>query len=162
YHVAAMVLAARHPVAQDYVVATGVSHSVRDFVAAAFAAAGVVDPEHFVGIDPALVRPTDAADLRGAAGRARRELGWAPTQGFAGVVAAMVAAGRAGRAGSAVVGQPHPVRAVPTLAQRLGALQQLGGGEPALPPGHRLGGADLGALARLDRAHEVGGVVEGV
>ncbi|WP_185996582.1 GDP-mannose 4,6-dehydratase [Nocardioides campestrisoli] len=91
-HVDAMVRAARYQTAQDYVVATGESHSVREFVAAAFAAAGVADWEQYVRVDPAFVRPTDAAELVGDAGRARRELGWAPAKGFPEIVAEMVAA----------------------------------------------------------------------
>src|SRR5690606_15408094 len=63
---------------------------------------------------------------------------------------------------SALVEQPEEVLAVPALAQRLGPLAQLVGGEEAHAPGDLIGGADLEALASLDRPHEVGGVVEGV
>lgn len=91
-HVEAMVRAAQHPVAQDYVVATGVSHSVADFVAEAFRHVGIADWQDRVRTDPALVRPADAAELRGDASRARRDLGWAPTRTFAQVVGAMVEA----------------------------------------------------------------------
>ena len=59
-YVDAMVLAARHASASDYVIATGVAHSVRDFVAAAFARAGVEDWEQHVRVDQAFVRPSDA------------------------------------------------------------------------------------------------------
>ena len=89
-HVDAMVRAARHAVAQDYVVATGESHAVREVVAAAFAHVGIDDWERHLRVDPALVRPTDAADLRGDSSRARRDLGWRPTRTMAEVVAAMV------------------------------------------------------------------------
>lgn len=89
-HVDAMVRAARHPQAQDYVVATGESHSVGELAAAAFAHAGIDDWVQHVRVDPALVRPTDAADLRGDAARARQALAWRPTRSFAQVVAAMV------------------------------------------------------------------------
>ena len=89
-HVDAMVRAVRHEDASDYVIATGVSHSVRDFVAAAFERAGVTDWEPLVEVDPALVRPTDAVELRGDASRAREVLGWAPTRTFTEVVHAMV------------------------------------------------------------------------
>ena len=91
-HVDAMVRALRHPEAADYVVATGVGHSVRDFVAAAFERAGIGDWERLVEVDPALVRPADAVELRGDATRARQTLGWAPTRGFTEVVQAMVEA----------------------------------------------------------------------
>lgn len=91
----AMVRAARaagEEDAADYVIATGESHSVRDFVAAAFVAAGIDDWEPLVSTEPALYRPTDPADLVGDAGRARAELGWRPTRTFDEIVAAMVEA----------------------------------------------------------------------
>ena len=89
-HVDAMVRAARHRVAQDYVVATGVSHSVHDLAAAAFAHVGITDWERYLRIDAAYVRPNDAAELLGDASRARSALGWAPTRTFEQMVAAMV------------------------------------------------------------------------
>ena len=89
-YVDAMVRAARHAVASDYVVATGEAHSVRDFVAAAFTHAGVTDWEDRIRVDQAFVRPSDAALQVGDASRARRELGWAPTVDFAGLVGRMV------------------------------------------------------------------------
>ncbi len=85
-YVGAMVAAARADVATDYVVATGTAHSVRDFVAAAFARVGVHDWEHLVAVDPAYVRPADSTELVGDAGRARAALGWAPTVDFAEIV----------------------------------------------------------------------------
>ena len=91
-HVDALVRAARAEEPSDYVVATGRAHSVRDFVAAAFAAAGIEDWEPLVRRDPALLRPTDAAELVGDARRARDVLGWEPTVSFEDVVARMVAA----------------------------------------------------------------------
>ncbi len=89
-HVDALVRAARHRVAQDYVVATGVGHSVHDLAAAAFAHVGIIDWERFLRIDAAYVRPNDATELLGDASRARSELGWAPTRTFEQMVAAMV------------------------------------------------------------------------
>lgn len=91
-YVEAMVLAARADVPGDYVVATGRSHSVRDFVAAAFRGAGIDDWESLVDVDPALVRPADATELVGDATRARERLGWRPTVAFEEVVARMVEA----------------------------------------------------------------------
>lgn len=88
----AMVRAARADAPDDYVVATGRAHSVRDFVAAAFTRAGVDDWEERVHVDPAFVRPADATELVGDAGRARTFLGWAPTVDFDGIVARMVEA----------------------------------------------------------------------
>ena len=89
-YVNAMVLAARADRPSDYVIATGVAHSVSEFVAAAFAHAGIDDWQRYVRVDPAFVRPVDAVELTGDATRARTALGWAPTRSFAEIVAAMV------------------------------------------------------------------------
>ena len=91
-YVHAMRLAAEHPVAGDYVIATGASHSVRDFVAAAFARAGLADWERYVRVDPAFLRPVDATELRGDASKARDVLGWTPSVPFDDLVARMVEA----------------------------------------------------------------------
>lgn len=90
-YVAAMVLAARAELARDYVIATGESHSVRDFVAAAFAGAGITEWEHLVTLDPRFARPSDAPELVGDPSRARDLLGWVPTVRFEEVVGRMVA-----------------------------------------------------------------------
>ena len=90
-YVDAMVRAARADEPDDYVVATGRSHSVRDFVAAAFAAAGIDEWEHLVRQDAAFFRPADPTDLVGDASRAHEVLGWAPTVDFAEIVRRMVA-----------------------------------------------------------------------
>ena len=90
-YVDAMVRAARADEPGDYVVATGTAHSVRDFVAAAFAAAGIDEWEHLVRQDPAFFRPADPTELVGDASRAREELGWTPTTEFAEIVRRMVA-----------------------------------------------------------------------
>lgn len=97
-HVDAMVRMAAAGTADDYVVATGQGHSVRDFVRAAFDAAGVQDWDHLVHVDERFVRPVDAVELVGDASRIRAALGWAPTVGFDDVVARMVEADLAGTA----------------------------------------------------------------
>ncbi|PFG44204.1 GDPmannose 4,6-dehydratase [Isoptericola jiangsuensis] len=89
-YVDAMVRAARHDVADDFVVATGRTHSVEEFVAAAFAAAGVDDWRDRVEIDPRFVRPVDPALQVGDPARAERVLGWRPTVAFEEIVARMV------------------------------------------------------------------------
>ncbi len=91
-HVDAMVRMAAAETPDDYVVATGRGHTVRELVAAAFAAAGVGRWEHLVQVDPRFFRPVDGVDLVGDASRARDRLGWAPTVAFEEVVARMVAA----------------------------------------------------------------------
>lgn len=74
----------------DYVVATGVSHSVRDLLDHAFAAAGIDDWAPHVRLDPALIRPAEVDHLIGDASKARQRLGWHPTVDFAELVRMMV------------------------------------------------------------------------
>ncbi|GHD79207.1 GDPmannose 4,6-dehydratase [Salinibacterium amurskyense] len=86
----ALVRAAQHPDADDFVIATGISHSVRDFVAAAFERAGVEDWADRVTVADSLLRTGDAALQRGDASKAQQILGWTPTVEFDEIVAAMV------------------------------------------------------------------------
>ena len=73
----------------DYVVATGETRSVREFVEAAFAHAGLDWKKH-VEIDPRYFRPAEVDSLVGDASKARAKLGWAPTVSFAELVKMMV------------------------------------------------------------------------
>jgi GDPmannose 4,6-dehydratase len=73
----------------DYIIATGVSHSVRDLVDIAFSHAGL-DWKKYVHIDEALIRPAEVDHLLGDASKARRELGWSPTVNFEQLIAMMV------------------------------------------------------------------------
>ena len=84
-----LMLQAEQPV--DYVVATGVTHSVRDFARAAFAAADL-DWERYVVVDPAFYRPAEVDVLVGDASKAYRELGWEPEASFDRLVEMMVQA----------------------------------------------------------------------
>jgi GDPmannose 4,6-dehydratase len=95
-YVEAMVRMARADEPGDYVVATGVSHTVADFVAAAFARVRIEDWQRYVTTDPAFVRPVDAVELRGDARRARERLGWQPQVGFTELVGRMVEADLSG------------------------------------------------------------------
>lgn len=83
-----MMLQANDP--DDYVVATGQTHSVRDFCEAAFAAAGFKKWEHFVETDPQFVRPKDVEYLRGNAYKIHSKLGWEPQVSFKDLVSMMV------------------------------------------------------------------------
>jgi GDPmannose 4,6-dehydratase len=65
----------------DYVIATGVMRSVREFGEAAFKAAGL-EWEKYVVIDEAYLRPSDVHELRGDASKAAKKLGWKPTTTF--------------------------------------------------------------------------------
>jgi GDPmannose 4,6-dehydratase len=73
----------------DYVVATGQQHSVRDLVDLAFQHVGL-DWRRYVEIDPHLLRPAEVNTLCGDASKARRVLGWKPAVTFAGLVQMMV------------------------------------------------------------------------
>jgi GDPmannose 4,6-dehydratase len=79
------------PEPDDYVLATGETHSVRNFVQAAFAHVGLDWREH-VDFDAALVRPAEVDLLLGDASRARERLGWRPHVTFHELVAMMVEA----------------------------------------------------------------------
>jgi GDPmannose 4,6-dehydratase len=77
--------------ADDFVIATGAMHTVRDLVEIAFDEAGVGDWErHVVASDPEHLRPAEVDELRGDASKAERELGWRPTTSFEELVRLMV------------------------------------------------------------------------
>jgi GDPmannose 4,6-dehydratase len=88
-YVDAMYRMAIAPVADDYIVATGRSHSVREFVAASFAAGGIEDWDKFTRVDPRFMRPVDAVEMRGDASKALKQLGWKPTVPFEEIVKRM-------------------------------------------------------------------------
>ncbi|HMJ54500.1 MAG TPA: GDP-mannose 4,6-dehydratase [Polyangiaceae bacterium] len=88
-YVRAMVLMLHQDKPDDYVVATGETHSVREFAELAFQRAGLDWRDHVV-IDEKFYRPAEVFVLQGDSSKARRELGWAPTVGFAELVAMMV------------------------------------------------------------------------
>ncbi len=75
----------------DYVVCTGVSRSVQELVDAAFAVVDL-DPEPYVVVDPAFVRPPDPVPLVGDPSKAMSELGWKPRTSFEDMVREMVEA----------------------------------------------------------------------
>jgi GDPmannose 4,6-dehydratase len=83
-----MMLQQPHP--DDYVIATGRTHSVRDFVRIAFEAAGLGSFEPYVVIDPRFVRPAEVDRLIGYPAKAKRVLGWEPEMSFEELVATMV------------------------------------------------------------------------
>ncbi len=74
---------------EDYVIATGVSHSVRDLVEAAFAHVGL-DWQNHVRTSSALLRPTEVEHLIGDASKARSDFGWQPSIDFLGLIQMMV------------------------------------------------------------------------
>ena len=116
-YVEGMWLMLRQPQPDDYVLATGVAHSVREFAERAFAAAGVEIAWEGEGVgergrdartgavrvevDPRYHRPNEVRALVGDASKARRVLGWAPRTDFESLVAEMVAADLAAVGGAA-------------------------------------------------------------
>ncbi len=79
----------QQPEPRDYVIGTGISHSVRDLVEAAFSHVGL-DWEKHVRVDPSFIRPAEVDVLTGDASKARTELGWSPKVSFRELVAMMV------------------------------------------------------------------------
>jgi GDPmannose 4,6-dehydratase len=89
-YVEAMWLMLQQDAPDDYVVATGTSYSVREFLAAAFGELGMAWEEYVV-FDPRYLRPAEVDLLHGDAGKARSKLGWQPRVDFAQLVKMMVA-----------------------------------------------------------------------
>ena len=86
----ALRLAATSDEPGDFIIATGQTHSIADFVERAFARAGISDWRSVVSIDASFSRPVDPIEQVGDASKARRVLGWAPTKTFDDIVDAMV------------------------------------------------------------------------
>jgi len=88
-YVRAMWLMLQRPEADDFVIATGESHSVRELVEVAFGHAGL-DWERYVKLDPRFLRPAEVDHLIGDPAKAHRVLGWTPEVDFKGLVTMMV------------------------------------------------------------------------
>jgi GDPmannose 4,6-dehydratase len=80
----------QHTSPDDFVGATGETHSIEEFLREAFRCVGVDDWARFVDHDPRLTRPSDVDRLRGDAGKARERLGWEPKVRFPELVRRMV------------------------------------------------------------------------
>ena len=91
-YVEAMWLMLQQPQPDDYVVGTGESRTIREFVETAFRAAGIDDWEKYVVIDSDLFRQAEVIPLVADASKARSVLGWRPTVDFRGLVTMMVEA----------------------------------------------------------------------
>jgi len=74
----------------DYVIATGETHSIRDFLDAAFKHIGVTDWSNYVGQDPRFMRPAEVDVLRGDSTKAQTELNWKPKTSLEEMVSKMV------------------------------------------------------------------------
>jgi GDPmannose 4,6-dehydratase len=103
--VEAMWLMLQQDEADDYVVSSGVSHSVRELVECAFSSLDL-DWEPYVKVDSALVRPQDPTPLVGDSTKARERLGWEPKVSFEELIPAMVEADR-----RLLSGEMTPIRA---------------------------------------------------
>ena len=108
-YVRAMWLMLQQERADDFVIATGVSHSVRDAVEVAFGHVGLDWRKH-VRLDPKLIRPAEVEHLIGDSTKAKQQLGWTPSIDFKGLITMMVDA------------DLERVAAAPRLADRLSTL----------------------------------------
>src|SRR3981189_2988209 len=81
-YVEAMYLMLQQDKADDYVIATGQTHTVRDCVRIAFDEAGVGDWERYVKLDPQFLRPAEVDQLIGSPAKAKADLGWEPQTSF--------------------------------------------------------------------------------
>ena len=88
-YVEAMWLMLQQDEPDDYVIATGEAHSVRELVEVAFAHVGI-EPDRHVRIDPVFLRPAEVEHLIGDASKARERLGWEPRTSFEEMVHLMV------------------------------------------------------------------------
>jgi GDPmannose 4,6-dehydratase len=89
-YVEAMWLMLQQPEADDYVISTGETHSIRELLDVAFAAVGITDWSGYVKQDLRFMRPAEVDLLVGDSTKARERLGWQPKVGFAELVAMMV------------------------------------------------------------------------
>jgi GDPmannose 4,6-dehydratase len=108
-YVEAMWLMLQQDKPEDYVIATGVTRSVRDLVEVAFGHVGL-DYHSYIEIDPSLLRPAEVHHLRGDYSKAAKGLGWKPKTSFEELVALMVDADLAALTGSASASEAKAVQ----------------------------------------------------
>ena len=89
-YVEAMWLILQQNQPDDYVISTGKTHSIREFLDLAFEHIGITDWEKYVGQDPRFMRPAEVDMLRGNSTKAFDELGWKPKTSFNDLVGKMV------------------------------------------------------------------------
>ena len=86
----AMWLMLQQDIPNDYVISTGETHSIREFLEIAFQHIGIIDWEGYVGTDERYMRPAEVDVLRGDSTKAQTELGWKPKTSFEDLVSKMV------------------------------------------------------------------------
>ena len=86
----AMWLMLQQDTSEDYVISTGETHSIREFLDYAFQHIGITDWAGYVGQDPRFMRPAEVDVLRGDSTKAHNELGWKPKTSFEELVSKMV------------------------------------------------------------------------
>jgi GDPmannose 4,6-dehydratase len=89
-YVDGMISILNHSSPEDFILATGRSHTLREFVGTAFSCVGIPEWENFLQIDPSLSRPADVISVVGDATKAHETLGWTPTTTFEVMIKAMV------------------------------------------------------------------------
>ena len=105
-YVEAMWMMLQQDKADDYVIATGESYSVRDVLDVSFGALGL-DWKTYVELDPRYLRPTEVDHLRGDASKAREKLGWKPKVSFKELITRMVRADEEDVRGALAGRAPH-------------------------------------------------------
>ena len=89
-YIYSMWLMMQHDKPEDFVIATGKAHSIREFLDIAFNVVGISDWEKYVKQDPRFMRPAEVDVLRGDSTKAREVLGWEPETSFEDMVTNMV------------------------------------------------------------------------
>ena len=89
-YVEAMWLMLQQDSPDDFVIATGETHSIRDFLSEAFSYVGITNWEKYVKQDPRFMRPAEVDVLRGDYTKAKTDLGWQPKVGFSELVSRMM------------------------------------------------------------------------
>ncbi len=89
-YVEAMWLMLQQDTPEDFVISTGVTHTVKDFVEAAFKAVGIADWQKYVKQDPRFMRPAELHTLQGSSKKAEEKLGWKPKVKFEELVKMMI------------------------------------------------------------------------
>ncbi len=92
---------------EDYVISTGETHTIREFLDVAFRCAGIDDWEPYVRQDPRFMRPAEVDLLMGDASKAREKLGWKQKVGFEELVQIMYDADLEEERARAQHGHPH-------------------------------------------------------